>query len=184
MNEISSTTTHPRLVVATPRIRTQQTAEPLARGLETDLVVLPGLRDLNYLQPDKANGTTRKERNPLCAEWWRRSAENDDYVDSGSDDTVESLNQFRARICTSLGVLAALLRNGYVNQIIAYAHGGVIAAAANIIQGNENWTNEWCRLGRSNPHLRNTQAVRFSLGTDGEFALMNKADLDLFPDLS
>ncbi len=82
----------PDLIIVSPYIRSQQTAEPLFRrfsGVTTETLLV---QEFTYLSVSRCRGTNFESRKPWVAEYWERADPN--YFDG---DQVESFAEFIER---------------------------------------------------------------------------------------
>ncbi|NIJ35322.1 histidine phosphatase family protein [Sphingomonas oligoaromativorans] len=111
----------PSLIVTSPYLRTQQTAQPtIARFPDVPVEVWP-IEEFTYLQPARWNGTTSAERMPHLERYW---AEADPHYWDG--EGAESFATLLRRAEAALTRLAAL-----PGDTLAYVfgHGQFIQAA-------------------------------------------------------
>lgn len=104
----------PSLIVISPYVRAQQTAEPtLARFRPISQEQWP-VQEFTFLDPIRYSNTTVTEREPHAAEYWKR---NDPHFKDGG--MGESFNEFLERV---RGTLAKLRRHS-ADFIAVFSHG-------------------------------------------------------------
>lgn len=168
-------------IITTPYLRTRQTADPLIAHTGREPLVRADWREITYLQPSTADGTTYAEKAALHDKFWAATRLNPDYIDEGEYE-VDSANSFLRRVHASLGELAMLATNND-GVIVTYAHEFPISAALNIAQGkqDEEIIADMARLQKPSPRIDNAQAIGLTL-KDGKLVLAKDSDIDLFPD--
>ncbi|NCU37482.1 histidine phosphatase family protein [Candidatus Saccharibacteria bacterium] len=168
-------------IVVTPYLRTQQTAEPLVDLTNHSPIVMPGLREITYLQSSRADGKTFDQRAGMRNEFWQLSLQNPNYVDEG-EQAVDSVNSFLQRIRTSMGTLAAMATQNTEGSIVVFSHEFPISTAVSFAMGktDDEIIADMCRAQKPVPSIRNTQAVGFTI-ENGEFIFASESDFDLFP---
>jgi len=82
----------PDLIVVSPYVRTQQTAEPTKLRFPDVPVAVLGVQEFTYLAVSKCRGTTQEERRPLVEGYWQRADPH--YCDG---DQAESFAEFLGR---------------------------------------------------------------------------------------
>lgn len=120
-------TEKPDLVVASPYIRTQQTAEPLVERFKPAQDIWP-VQEFTYLNPELYRGTTQAQRTPFVNEYWLR---NDPHHRDGNS---ESFVDFIQRCYSLIERLEALKGK----NVVVYTHG-------RFIQGS---TGCWWKVGK------------------------------------
>lgn len=83
----------PDLVVVSPFVRTQQTAEPFLQRIDKMRVEVLDVQEFTYLSTERCRNTTYLERKPLVAEFWQRN--DPSYCDGGN---AESFAEFIGRV--------------------------------------------------------------------------------------
>jgi broad specificity phosphatase PhoE len=82
------------LIIASPFIRSQETAEPLCQKMRKKLQVWP-IQECTFLAPAKFVNTTHDERIPAIAEYYERADPN--YVDGeGAESFLEALERAKS----------------------------------------------------------------------------------------
>lgn len=111
----------PTLIVHSPYLRAQATAEPtMARFPNVPVETWP-IQELTYLNPVSADNLTERERAPFFARYWER--DDPDYHDGvGVDSFTDFLNRVRdmLRRLSELppGARVVLFTHGYVMQAV------------------------------------------------------------------
>lgn len=104
----------PDLVITSPFIRTQQTAQAtIEKFPDTPTEVWP-IQEFTYLNPEKCRNMSGKERRPMVEAYWARAEP--DYNDGG----VESFNDILNRIESMWQRLNADYQN---KTVLIFAHG-------------------------------------------------------------
>lgn len=167
-------------IIVTPYLRTHQTASPLLAETGIKPLVWPDLREITYLQPLRADGTTYDGRATMRKEFWDATKVNPEYKDDG-EYPVDSANSFLRRIHRTLGNLADLAAQGD-GIVIAYAHEFPISAAVSIASGTSDHAiiADMTERMKPNPPIDNTQAIGLHLD-NGRLTLATPEDVDLFP---
>lgn len=114
-------------MVASPYIRTQQTAEPLVERFKPAQDIWP-VQEFTYLNPELYRGTTQAQRTPFVNEYWLR---NDPHHRDGNS---ESFVDFIQRCYSLIERLEALKGK----NVVVYTHG-------RFIQGS---TGCWWKVGK------------------------------------
>lgn len=83
----------PTLLIVSPFLRAEATAEPIRARWPTTPVVTWAIQELTYLSPARCRGTTAEMRRPWAEEYWQRC--DPDYRD-GPD--AESFRAFSGRL--------------------------------------------------------------------------------------
>ena len=168
-------------IIVTPYLRTHQTASPLLNETGLQPLVWPDLREITYLQPSKADGTTYDERALMRAEFWAATAHDPDHKDEG-EYPIDSANSFLARTHRALGNLANLSSKSS-GILVAYAHEFPISAALSIASGksDQEIIADMTKRMKPSPPIANAQAIGLCL-IDGKLTLATKNDADLFPE--
>ena len=115
-----SVVTQPDLIVVSPYIRTQQTAEALVGRCTDVLVETWKVHEFSYLNPVKYAGTTEAERGKFAQSYWERC--DPDWRDG---DGAESFRDFIGRVDAAL----ARLRDEPERWTLVFTHGYFIKAA-------------------------------------------------------
>ena len=83
----------PDLIVVSPYVRTQQTAEPFLQRFPDVPVETLAIQEFTYLSISRCRGTNAAKRKPWVEEYWQRADPN--YCDGGQ---AESFAEFLGRI--------------------------------------------------------------------------------------
>jgi broad specificity phosphatase PhoE len=109
----------PALIVASPYLRTQQTAQPTIERFPTVESQVWPVQEFTYISPDRCYNTTVKDRRPMVEAYWDRA--DPAYVDG------EGAESFCALI-DRVGNLAGRLRAYGDELIVIFTHGQFIRA--------------------------------------------------------
>lgn len=166
-------------IITTPYLRTQQTARPLVERTGLEPLTMPNMREITYLQPAKADGTTYGERTELRNAFWAAARLDPGYVDEG-EYGVDSAQSFVGRVHDSLGELASSVSEIPGLQVV-YAHEFPISTVLNIANGksDEDIIASMVKYQKAVPAIENTQAVGLTL-RNGEWVLAHDSHIDLF----
>jgi len=151
----------PSLIVASPFLRTQQTAAPtIERFSDVPVEVWP-IEEFTYLQPSRWNGTLTADRAPHLERYW--GAADPAYCDG---EGAESFGTLLRRAEAALTRLAALSSPG---PIYVFSHGQFIQAVRAVIvqaelDDREKMVCFW-RKGEP-PAIGNAELVEFDLLKD------------------
>jgi 2,3-bisphosphoglycerate-dependent phosphoglycerate mutase len=83
----------PALIVVSPYVRTQQTAQPTIEKFPEALVEQWPVQEFTYLSPVRCRNTSMEQRTPWAAEYWEKA---DPHYRDG--DGAESFAEFLGRI--------------------------------------------------------------------------------------
>lgn len=109
----------PDLIVVSPYLRTQQTAEPTMRRFADVPVETWPVQEFTYLAPSRCIDTTAGQRRPLVEAYWHRC---DPNHAGGSD--AESFSAMLGRVRDLRGRLAA----HQAGCVVVFTHGQVMQA--------------------------------------------------------
>jgi broad specificity phosphatase PhoE len=85
--------TAPSIIVVSPYIRTQQTAQPVINRFPGARVEQWPIQEFTYLSPGRCHSTTMEQRTPWAGEYWKKE---DPYYCEG--DGAESFSEFTERV--------------------------------------------------------------------------------------
>ena len=91
----------PDLIVVSPYVRTQQTAQPVIERFPGTAQEIWQIHEFTFLATEKYVGTVRAQRSKLAKDYWESA--NPDHIDG---EGAESFNQMVARIEAMLDLLA------------------------------------------------------------------------------
>jgi broad specificity phosphatase PhoE len=118
-------TAAPDLIVTSPYLRTQQTAQPtIERFPQVPVVVWP-IQEFTYLEPSRWNGTLSAARRPHIDAYW--SAADPEFCDGPG---AESFATLLCRAEDALGRLADLPTD---SQVLVFSHGQFIHAVRMVV---------------------------------------------------
>lgn len=128
----------PDLIVISPYIRTQQTAEPFIKKYPNVPVEVWDVHEFTYLAPDKYENKTKYHRITALADYWHNKA-----VDWKASETSESFIEFTGRIQAFLTKLASRKEE----TIVVFSHGRFIKGLQILLEqskkmGRNDFTNE------------------------------------------
>lgn len=115
----------PSLIVTSPYLRTQQTAQPTRDRLSDVPVEIWPIEEFTYLQPGRWNGTTSVERMPHLERYWGEA--DPAYCDG---EGAESFAALLGRARAALARLAMLPADGLA---YVFSHGQFIQAVRSIV---------------------------------------------------
>jgi len=166
-------------IITTPYVRTQQTAAPLIQRVGLEPLVMPGMREITYLQPSNADGKTFDERRELRDVFWAATKLNLDYVDEG-ELPLDSARSFVKRIHDSLDELAVIVEEDPRLHVV-YSHEFPVATALNIARGksDDEIIATMIEHQKVVPAIDNTQAVGLTY-KNGKWTLAHNSHTDLF----
>lgn len=107
----------PDLVITTPYLRTQQTANPLLEKYPVVKCVEWPLHEFTYLSPVVCKNTTSEARQPMVQEYWKQCK-----PDLIHGEGAESFNQFTSRVIDNINRLKELNDQ----FVLVFTHGQVI----------------------------------------------------------
>ena len=111
----------PALIVVSPFLRTQQTAQPTRDRFPTVPVQEWAIEEFTYLEPGRWNGTAYNDRLPSIEAYWK--AADPEYRDGPG---AESFATLLRRAEAALERLRAFA--GHVNRIFLFSHGQFMQA--------------------------------------------------------
>ena len=155
----------PDLIVVSPFLRTQQTAEAtLARFPEVPVEVWP-IEEFTYLQPHRWNGTRSAERMPYIERYWGTA--DPAYCDG------EGAESFAALLGRAAGALERLRAMPEGALVYAFSHGQFMQAVRSLvvetaIGDRERMLRFW---GKSSASIRNAERVELGW-SEGAWRLM------------
>ncbi|KQM96368.1 histidine phosphatase family protein [Sphingomonas sp. Leaf226] len=146
----------PSLIVTSPYLRTQQTADPTIERFPAVPVEVWPIEEFTYLQPSRWNGTLSADRAPHLIRYWREA--DPAYCDG---EGAESFGALLRRAEAALGRLAALPSPG---PVYVFSHGQFIQAVRAVVTESElddrgKMLRFW-RQGKG-PAIRNAESVEF-----------------------
>jgi probable phosphoglycerate mutase len=147
-------TQSPNLVVTSPYIRTQQTAQPtIDRFLDVPIEVWT-IQEFTYLQPSRWNGTRSIERLPYIEAYWKNA--DPDYCDG------EGAESFSALLCRASDTLSRLKNMADDSLTYIFSHGQFIQAVRSLVRSREMKEQERMRefWQKDNPAIANAELVR------------------------
>lgn len=167
-------------IITTPYSRTLQTAQPLLERTGLSPHIMSDMREITYLQPSKADGTTYDERERMRDTFWAASRLDPEYVDEG-EVPLDSVRSFLDRVHSALGKLSATFEKDPRLHVV-YAHEFPISTALNIAQGksDEEIIDAMTKNQKPEPRIDNTQAVGLTY-RGGKWAIVDDSHADLFP---
>jgi len=111
----------PSLIVVSPYLRAQQTAEPTIARFSSEVQEDWPVYEFTYLDPIRYLGTTNSERQPYAMEYWHR---NDPYYkDNGKGESFAELMNRVSETCERL-------RQHTAEFIVVFSHGLFLRALA------------------------------------------------------
>jgi broad specificity phosphatase PhoE len=144
----------PNLIVTSPYLRTQQTAQPtIDRFLDVSVEVWP-IQEFTYLQPSRWNGTRSIERLPYIEAYWRNA--DPDYCDG------EGAESFSALLCRASDTLSRLKNMPDDSLTYIFSHGQFIQATQSLVSSHEMNEQERMRgfWQKGSPAIANAELVR------------------------
>jgi 2,3-bisphosphoglycerate-dependent phosphoglycerate mutase len=105
----------PTLIVVSPFVRAQQTAEPLRRRFPDVPIEEWPIQEFNFLEPSRHHNTTETDREPYVVAYWRRL--DPDFTDGPG---AESFSVFLDRAREAISRLVSRKPSGC---IIIFTHG-------------------------------------------------------------
>jgi broad specificity phosphatase PhoE len=129
----------PALIVVSPYVRAQQTAQPTIEKFPEALVEQWSVQEFTYLSPARCRNTTMKHRTPWAAEYWERA---DPHYRDGAG--AESFAMFLGRVQD----FTAQLSSRTESPILVFTHQMFIAACL------------WLRDHTPHDPLRSMQSFR------------------------
>jgi len=147
----------PALIVTSPFLRTQQTAQPTIQRFPDVPVEVWPIEEFTYLQPSRWNGTRSSERMPHLERYWRQADPN--YCDG---EGAESFGTLLRRAEAALTRLAALPSLG---RTYVFGHGQFIQAVRAVIREAElDDRGKMLRFWRKceQPAIGNAELVQFT----------------------
>lgn len=110
----------PDLIIVSPYIRTQQTAEPLIKKYPQTTVEEWAVQEFSILDARRCRNTTQAERRPWVMEYYNRN--DADYIDG---EGAESFNQLLKRVDD---MLMKLRQISTVEKVLIFTHGNFMRA--------------------------------------------------------
>jgi probable phosphoglycerate mutase len=104
----------PSLIVFSPYLRTQQTAQPTMQLFPQAECQELDIQEFTFLSPILCQNTTRLQRRPMVAEYWKR---NEPFYVHG--DGAESFADFQRRVCDAYKRMMGIDRG----LILIFGHG-------------------------------------------------------------
>jgi broad specificity phosphatase PhoE len=125
----------PTLIVTSPYLRAQQTAQPTIERFPGVPVEVWPIQEFTYLEPNRWNGTLSVQRRPHIEAYWQTAGP--EYQDGPGAESFASLLR-RAEIA-----LAKLEGMALDASVFAFSHGQFIQAVPGWFSGNGHyWTRQ------------------------------------------
>ncbi|MEO6804236.1 MAG: histidine phosphatase family protein [Granulicella sp.] len=152
----------PALIVTSPYLRAQQTAQPTIERFPGVPVEIWPIQEFTYLEPGRWNGTLKVERDPHIEAYWQ--AVQPDYQDGKG---AESFANLLRRAETTLEKLQRL---GSEGPVFLFTHGQFMQAVRHTVMFPE-WTDKqkmehFWPFAKHSPVL-NGQKIEVELGSTG-----------------
>lgn len=144
----------PTLIVTSPYLRTQQTAQPtIDRFYDVPIEIWP-VQEFTYLQPERWNGTRSVERLPYIETYWANA--NPDYCDG---EGAESFSTLLRRAAVTLCQLENMPDDSFV---YIFSHGQFIQAIRSLVIDRDKTDREKMRTfwRRDKPAIANGELLR------------------------
>lgn len=148
----------PSLVVTSPYLRTQQTAQPTIDRFPTVPVEVWPIQEFTYLRPSRWNGTLSAERQPHIEEYWQ--AHDPELCDGAG---AESFATLLRRAEDAIRRLEGQPKGG---KVLVFSHGQFIQAVRMIVLypgATDREMMEYFRGTEGMPPLRNAELVELEL---------------------
>ena len=162
----ASWTERPTLIVTSPYVRAQQTAEPTReRFPEVPVEVWP-IHEFTYLDPARWNGTLSAERRPYIDRYWQEA--NPDFCDG---DEAESFSMLIQR---AEGALLRLVSMPEEALVFLFCHGQFMQAVNLLIRhgglSEATIMRLFPRYSEDHP-IHNGQTLEIRANAEGDFEL-------------
>ncbi len=108
----------PGLIVVSPFLRTQQTAQPLRERFPAVPVEVWAIEEFTYLEPSRWVGSTSRERRPSVRAYWESN--DPEYRDGPGAESVKELLMRADAALRRLEWLAAA--GGAVDHVLLFSH--------------------------------------------------------------
>ena len=142
------------LIIVTPYLRTQQTAEPLCKKYPHCPIEIWQLQEFTYLSPLICQNTSSLERKPLVQQYWATC--DPDFVHGPN---AESFNQFKNRVEKCISRLNTLK----LNSVAIITHEQVIVLIKLLLEIREFAMTDYRNLLINNP-VDNTEIFQAEIG--------------------
>lgn len=167
----------PELIVSSPYLRAQQTAQPYREKFPTVTYEEWPIQEFTYLNNNKCIGTTFEDRRSLVHSFWEKTKEDISYCDGNN---AESYQDFIARIRNCLEDLV----NRKEQKILLFGHELFLKGFIYYCLHRKTLPvlqyESWCRSFQ----ITNTSATRFRIEmneiNDNTDTSVNKADVQVF----
>ncbi|MDD9900158.1 MAG: histidine phosphatase family protein [Alphaproteobacteria bacterium] len=147
------------LIIHTPYIRTEQTAEPARRRFPDVPCEVWPLQEFSTFSKTHYNGTTRTQREPLAEAFWARR--DPDYAETPGDETFR---QFVERIRDSL----EKLQERPEKKIAVFAHGRVMQTLHFMLEKPDATVDEVLEaMATRRPTIQNCDVMRLTADEQG-----------------
>ena len=146
----------PSLIVTSPYLRTQQTAEATIKRFPDVPVEVWPIQEFTYLQPNRWNGTRSSERMPHIERYWAEA--DPEYCDG---EGAESFSTLLERAQAALDRLEGMPEDALV---YVFSHGQFIQAVRSLVIDAELTDYQKLRKfwGKGSPAIANAELVEFS----------------------
>ena len=151
----------PNLIVTSPYLRAQQTAQPTIQRFPDAIVEVWPVQEFTYLQPDRWNGTLSVERMPHIERYWTEA--DPEHCDGIG---AESFANLLSRAETALRRLDTLPD---VTLVYIFSHGQFIQAVRSIVIDQEKTEREKMRnfWNKGKAAISNAELVSFAKTLEG-----------------
>ncbi len=152
----------PSLIVTSPYLRTQQTAQPTIERFPSVLVEAWPIQEFAYLKPSRWNGTLGAERKPHIEAYWRTA--DPEFCDG------EGAESFSTLLRRAENALKRLENRQEDSHVLAFSHGQFIQAVRVIVlypDATDSQRMEHFRRADGIPAVRNAELVELEFEEKG-----------------
>ncbi len=142
----------PTLIITSPFLRTQQTAEPTMKRFPNVSCEVWDVEEFTYLSPETCIGTTAAERKERVNEYWERL--DPDYIDG---EGAESFTMFLSRAQITIERLSQM-KSGF---IVMFTHAQFMRAMWVLNNANGEEAKSLMKCFRELPRFENCEIMRW-----------------------